>query len=91
MSYIKRIQELLKEKNGLDLNVEQIKEIDNPTELLEFLENDIPIEFEWTFTFSTRIFDQSFEGAKNFIEVNLYLSDLDQDEIIWNPIWQPLF
>ena len=83
-----KIQKLLHRKLNLNLTHSQIKNIPNKEELVKCLEKNIPIEFEWTFIYTVSIFDQTSEGAKNYISQNLELYDLELNEIIWNPSWQ---
>jgi len=85
---LEKIQKLLQRNFNLNLTYDQIKKIPNKEELLNCLEKNVPIEFEWTFVYTISIYDQTSEGAKNYISQNLELYDLDLNDIIWNPSWQ---
>lgn len=88
MINIKKIQELIREKTGLDLTIDQILKIHNIKELLNCIKKGIPIEFEWSLVYEISIYSHSSEGARSFVEGNLNLNDFRLIKISWNPSWQ---
>jgi hypothetical protein len=79
--------ELLIQKKEIDLNLEDVKDIEKPGLLIEYLKDDHNnVEFEYAIKFYSYGYGRDgFESYKSIIKTTK-LCDLDY-KIIWYPSW----
>lgn len=83
-----KIKILLENLYNLQLSLEKLKKLKNLDELLNCLENEIPIEFKWTLIYKISIYDRSPDAATGYIERNIQKLIFDEKKSYWNPYWQ---